>query len=99
MAASGIAAIVLGLASSLGLIMFMDFPFVSMHGIMMYLILGVGIDDMFVLVQCLENIRAERPDLSVEEKIGLTMRTAGLSITVTSLTDFIAFGLGGITVS
>ena len=36
------------------------------------------------------------PDL--EEKMGLTMQHAGVAITVTSLTDVFAFGVGAVTV-
>ena len=59
---------------------------------------GIGIDDMFVIVQCLDNIEDEEETRELEEKIGLTMKRAGISITVTSLTDVLAFGIGSITV-
>ena len=37
--------------------------------------------------------------ITTEEKMGLVMKNAGVAITVTSLTDFIVFGIGATTVS
>ena len=62
-------------------------------------IAGIGIDDMFVIVQCYNNLDPKKvAGLSVEERIGLTMKHAGVAITVTSLTDIFAFGIGALTV-
>ena len=36
--------------------------------------------------------------LSLAERIGLTMEHAGVSVTVTSITDILAFGIGAFTV-
>ena len=52
---------------------------------------GIGVDDMFVLCGALD--RAPR-HLSLEDRIGYMMRTSGTSITLTSLTDCVAFALG-----
>ena len=53
---------------------------------------GVGIDDMFVIMQCFNNIesREENEGMSLPEKIALTMRRAGVAITLTSATDIAA---------
>ena len=56
-------------------------------------IAGIGIDDMFILLAGLAGAQ-DRP--TVEEKIGETLRTSGVSITITSLTDFLAFVAGAI---
>ena len=62
---------------------------------------GIGIDDMFVIVQCLNNVKRSNSDQprSVSQVISETMRHAGVSITVTSVTDILAFGVGYFTVS
>ena len=54
-------------------------------------LLGIGVDDMFILLSGLTGapLRA-----SVEERISYTMRTTGVAITITSLTDLIAFIVG-----
>ena len=58
----------------------------------------LGIDDMFVTMQCFNNLNSEEQKKSREERFGLTLRRAGAAITVTSLTDFLAFAIGGTTV-
>ena len=58
---------------------------------------------MFVIVQCLNNVKrsagADEQTRSVSQIISATMRHAGVSITVTSITDILAFGVGYFTVS
>ena len=56
-----------------------------------FVLIGIGVDDMFVLVHALSETAA---DLPVPERMALAMGHAGASITVTSLTDVIAFALG-----
>ena len=59
-----------------------------------------GIDDMFVMVQAFKNVMdGPGSTLPLEERFGLAMKYAGVTITVTSVTDFIAFAIGASTVS
>ena len=51
---------------------------------------------MFVITQCWNNL-ATKPGLSRERRLGLTLAHAGLSITVTSVTDIAAFAVSAIT--
>ena len=70
-----------------------------MHNIIPFLLLGIGIDDMFVIMQCYDNLSLEEmssPDIPT--RVGKTMRRAGVAITVTSLTDFMVFAIGATTV-
>ena len=68
--------------------------------IFIFLFLGIGIDDMFVIVQCWYNLsEEEKVGKSLHEQIGETMKHAGVAITVTSITDVFAFGIGAVTVS
>ena len=61
---------------------------------------GIGIDDMFVIVQCWTNMKRDplNQGLSIADKMGLALKHAGVSVTVTSLTDVFAFGVGAVTV-
>ena len=62
---------------------------------------GIGIDDMFVIVQCWSNMKRDPTNvgLSIADKMGIALKHAGVSVTVTSLTDVFAFGVGAVTVS
>merc|ERR1719188_436824 len=67
---------------------------------MPFLCLGVGIDDMFVILQCWNNLAASgrHAGLSVEERVGMALQHAGVAITVTSVTNVLAFGVGAATI-
>lgn len=62
---------------------------------------GIGIDDMFVIVQCWTNMKRDPTTLglSIADKMSIALKHAGVSVTVTSLTDVFAFGVGAVTVS
>jgi len=52
---------------------------------------GIGVDDMFILLSGLTKAVSVR---SPEDRIALMMRYSGVAITITSLTNIIAFGCG-----
>ena len=52
---------------------------------------GIGVDDMFLLMSGITETNYED---DIETRIGETMRTSGVSITITSLTDLLAFAAG-----
>ena len=59
-----------------------------------------GIDDMFVIMQSLDNLGPnERKANNIPQNIGQTMKHAGVAITVTSMTDIVVFAVGSSTVS
>ena len=63
---------------------------------------GVGVDNMFILISAwrrtdVEDILGQGMRKRVEIRIGQTMKEAALAITITSLTDILAFGIGAIT--
>ena len=61
--------------------------------------LGIGIDNMFVILRCFENIPEEERDRNgLVKNMALTMARAGVSITVTTLTDVAAFAVGTIAI-
>ena len=93
----GILGIGMGVLIGLGLSSALGFPYTPVHIVLPFLCLGIGIDDMFVIVQCWKNLRPDASS-SVPEKIGMALQHAGLSITVTSITDILAFGVGAITI-
>jgi len=60
---------------------------------MPFLILAIGMDDLFVILRSYE---LTSPMLPAERRIEAAMCEGGLSITITSLTDLIAFLGGGL---
>lgn len=61
---------------------------------------GIGVDDIFVIVQSWDNIGGQKKDhRSVPEKMSSALRHAGVSVLVTSVTDICAFAIGSATVS
>ena len=60
---------------------------------------GIGVDDMFVITQCYDQLTLAEKALPMHQRIGLTLKHAGMSIFVTSITDICAFGIGSTTVS
>ncbi len=72
-----------------------------------FILQGIGIDDMFVIVQCWRNLGVKSlqdggeaaAQERLSEAVGRTMRHAGVAITVTSVTDVVAFGVGAFTVT
>ena len=58
-----------------------------------------GIDDMFVIMQCFDNLKPSEKKVGDNAfNIGMAMRHAGVAITVTSITDVVVFGVGASTV-
>ena len=49
---------------------------------------------MFVIIQCRNTLSEADKSKDVVERLGVTLRHAGVAITITSITNFIAFGIG-----
>ncbi len=64
--------------------------FTSLHALLPFILLGIGVDDTYIIVNSYSHSHGE----SLEDKIGNTLRQAGIPIMYTSTTDFIAFLLG-----
>merc|ERR1711892_1406909 len=96
----GICCCFLGLLTCYGVCSGLDLVFSPMHAIIPFLMLGIGIDDMFVIIQCYNNVVKEghHEGLEPHEVIGLTMKHAGVAITVTSVTNILVFAIGASTV-
>merc|ERR1712032_10385 len=62
-----------------------------------FLILGLGVDDGFVLASEFARHTVIDPSASIPERIARTAKTGGISVLVTSATDGLAFLIGGST--
>lgn len=87
-----------------GICSFCKLSYGPVHSSLPFLLLGLGVDDMFVMMSCLNTIKKQYKDqqqmasVNVPERIGLLLKMSGTSITITSLTDIIAFLVGASTV-
>ncbi|KAM3929603.1 patched domain-containing protein 3-like [Leptodactylus fuscus] len=84
----------LAVLSSFGLLLLCGVPFVITVGNAPFLILGVGVDDMFIMISCWQQTRVKD---KVEDRMAATYAEAAVSITITTLTDVLAFYIGILT--
>ena len=94
----GMVVIGMALGASFGSCFYLGLFFSDMHPCLPFLLLGIGVDDMFVIVQAVENLSASERKLPIDQRVGKAMRHAGVSITVTSVTDMAAFLIGSTSV-
>lgn len=90
LANAGVFAVALGILAGLGLGMWFRVPFVSIVGVLPFLVLGIGLDGIFILVDELDR---QPCDLSTTEKIKAVMRHTGATVTMTTMTDLVAFAV------
>ncbi|CAM9197033.1 unnamed protein product [Chrysoparadoxa australica] len=89
----GVLIIILAGAAGYGFCNGMGIPFTSLAQVLPFVLVGIGVDDMFIIVTAYDTTN---PELSIEERVSEAMGRAGLSITYTSITDFVAFMLGSL---
>ena len=82
--------VALGIAAGFGLSMFAQTPFVRMVGVLPFLVVGVAIDDMFIIIDELDK---QPRDLTVRETVTRVMSRTGTTITMTTATDLVAFAV------
>ena len=90
----GLACIGIGMGTSYGFSSLIGFPYTPMHSILPFLLLGIGIDDMFVIVQSFDNLKEHEKNQDLPSQFGIALKHAGVAITITSVTDLLAFGIG-----
>lgn len=78
----------LSLASSFGLLMYLNVPFVASAATVPFLILGISMDDAFVFLAAWR--RTDNKN-SVADRLGEVYSESAISVTITSLTNFVAF--------
>ncbi|CAL8112733.1 unnamed protein product [Orchesella dallaii] len=99
---AGISCVALSVVISYGVGSACFLVYGPVNKILPFLLLGIGVDDMFVIMQCWNNLFPDcltKPSkLSIPERMGMALKHAGVSITITSLTDIAAFGVGASTI-
>lgn len=89
----------MGFISGCGICSLLGVSYGPVHTSLPFLLMGLGVDDIFVMMACWRKIRETNSNDPKEERFGLMLQHAGASITVTSITDIVAFLVGGLTVS
>ncbi|XP_056193163.1 patched domain-containing protein 3 [Falco biarmicus] len=93
LACCGVISAGLAVLSVFGLMLFCGVPFVVTVANAPFLILGVGVDDMFIMIASWEqSLRKGKSD--VKSLLAETYAEAALSVTITTLTDVLAFYIG-----
>ncbi|KJH46706.1 patched family protein [Dictyocaulus viviparus] len=90
----GIAGPLMAVGTTLCLLFLFGYPFNSIVLVMPFLIIGVGSDDVFIIIHAM---RKTDKRMSLEDQIAETMEEAGPSITVTSVTNILSFAIGILT--
>lgn len=106
----GIFSVNLAIISSYGLCSAFNVKYTPVNSILPLLLIGLGVDDMFVIMAMWDNDTAKHKtshknsecsndstDDDFVEKAARTMKHAGVAITATSLTDVTAFAIGAST--
>ena len=75
---AGLLSIAMGMVVSMGLSSLLGFPYTPMHAVLPFICLGIGIDDMFVIVTSYYNVVTRGEAATLGDKIGQTMRHAGV---------------------
>ena len=95
----GVVSVALGVAAGYGAVIWCGVKFTSLAQIGPFIFLGVGVDDVVVLLEAFRLARETiRDGGSVRERFEFVAERAGASIAITSLTNVLAFALGSLTV-
>lgn len=84
----------------MGICSLIGIPYGPVHTSLPFLLLGLGIDDIFVFMASWKKIHTNELILNrpLTERIGFALGHAGSAISVTSFTDVVAFIIGASTV-
>ena len=88
---AGLVSIAVALFTGSGLAFMLGWKEDVMHNLLPLLMLGIGIDDIFVICNAIDQTQL---DLPADVRLKQAMRHAGPSITITSLTNAVAFLTG-----
>lgn len=90
LAGAGVLSVSLGILVGMGLATWTGVTFVNMVGVVPYLVISIGIDSMFILVDEMDRIPRH---VGVVQTIKEVMSRTGATITMTTTTDLVAFAV------
>lgn len=88
-----VATIALGLLTGYGLMFCVGVPFTSLAQIFPYVMVGIGLDDTFILTGAFARTD---PKKDIQDRVEEIMHEVGISISASTLTTFCAFMLGSL---
>ncbi|CAD5221450.1 unnamed protein product [Bursaphelenchus xylophilus] len=91
LACCGLLNTLLCLISSFGIMMLIGVPYNVVNTIIPFLIIAIGIDDMFIMNACWDQVDKSLP---VHERMQLMMENAGVAVSITNITDILSFLIG-----
>lgn len=94
----GLLSIGMAIISAVGICSVMGVSYGPVHTSLPFLMMGLGVDDIFVMMACWRQTQVKHSGRSIPEQMALMLQHAGASITVTSFTDVVAFAIGASTV-
>jgi len=86
------------IVSTMGLMGYIGVPNSNLNSNLYFLILGLGVDDAFVLTSEYVLHATKDPTLTIPELVARTAKSGGISVLITSATDALAFLVGASTV-
>ena len=91
----GIIIVLMSVSASVGLFSAMGIKVTLIIAeVIPFLVLAVGVDNIFLIVHEFERIDSEHPDMDLEDQIGRAMGRMGPSILLSATCETVAFGLG-----
>ncbi|TKR57948.1 hypothetical protein L596_030585 [Steinernema carpocapsae] len=94
LAIGGVMSAAMAIVSGVGLLLLLGYKITSVAYSMPFIVFSVGVDNVFILLSAW---RSTNYDMTLTERMMETFGDAAVSITVTSLTDLISFGVGCMT--
>ena len=88
LALSGVLSTGMGILAGIGVTVCLGVPFISLVGIVPFLVVSIGIDDMFIIVD--EFDRQSKSNIPMN-RVAFALSKVGATITMTTVTDVIAF--------
>ncbi|KAF7633542.1 SSD domain-containing protein, partial [Meloidogyne graminicola] len=82
---------ILSICASFGILFWIGFEFLPIVVVVPFLVLAIGVDDVFIFLHCWENTNPHKP---LRERVADMLGNAGPSVTITSLTNWLSFTIG-----
>ncbi|CAJ0963371.1 unnamed protein product, partial [Mesorhabditis belari] len=81
----------LSLLAAAGIMCFFEMKFQSIMVASLFLVLSVGVDDVFIILRAWDRTSIDDP---IPDRMAITLEEAGASITISSITNVMAFVIG-----